>query len=78
MLITFSLRPAVQDFKVFCTKMPREYRLSRKWSNAFPDPLPVSETATEASPGEADFATLEVFEETDNGMKRVDAETTTP
>uniref|UniRef100_A0A7S3KWW6 EF-hand domain-containing protein n=2 Tax=Amphora coffeiformis TaxID=265554 RepID=A0A7S3KWW6_9STRA len=66
----------VQDFKVFCTKMPREYRLPRKWSNAFPDPLPVSETTTEASPEGADFATLEVFEETESPMKRVDTEAT--
>ena len=30
----------VDDFEHFCTGMPKEYRLPRKWSNAFPDPVP--------------------------------------
>ena len=57
----------VKDFEMFCKKMPREYRLPRKWSNAFPDPLPVSETNTEASPDFADPDALDVFENVDNG-----------
>lgn len=42
----------VADFEQFCTVMPKEYRLPRKWSNAFPDPLPDlhSETASDATP----------------------------
>ena len=56
--------------------MPREYRLPRKWSNAFPDPLPISETGTEASPEDADPPILGVFEEAESGMKRVDTQTT--
>jgi hypothetical protein len=44
----------VQDFKVFCTKMPREYRLPRKWSNAFPDPLPTPVMSEAGSNNEDD------------------------
>jgi len=31
---------SVADFELFCTGMPKEYKFPRKWSNAFPDPLP--------------------------------------
>ena len=64
----------VEDFKVFCKKMPREYRLPRKWSNAFPDPVSISETNTEASPEGADPGGLDAFDET--GMKRITTDTT--
>ncbi len=35
--ITGSGIVTVHDFEAFCTKMPSEYRISRKWSYAFPD-----------------------------------------
>lgn len=61
---------------MFCTKMPREYRLPRKWSNAFPDPVSLSETATEASPEDSDPVALDVFEEMENGKKSTDTQAT--
>ena len=36
----------VDDFEYFCTGLPREITPIRKWSNAFPDPLPEEETET--------------------------------
>jgi 2',3'-cyclic-nucleotide 2'-phosphodiesterase (5'-nucleotidase family) len=36
----------VDDFEVFCTGMPKELRPLRKWSDAFPDPIPESPDET--------------------------------
>lgn len=30
----------VEDFEVFCTGMPKELKLRKRWEDAFPDPLP--------------------------------------
>ena len=62
----------VNDFKVFCTKMPREYRLSRKWSEAFPDPIAVSETSSEGR--NEDLANAADF--TPTALKRINTEAT--
>ena len=58
----------VDDFEHVCTGMPKEYRLPRKWSNAFPDPVPeiASEVNLKAALGRLDVDSVEAAAPVEN------------
>jgi len=55
--VTDSGTVTVDDFEVFCTGMPREFKLIRKWSDCFPEPAQSPRLAA-ASP--CNSATMEM------------------